>query len=96
MYPAKLKGLLPRIYAGSNLDAGGVRGLINLFSTRRSISGPARFAPLSASHRSSRTGQFSSRSSNLPCREGCARSREADEPFSRTIHSNFGTQSDLI
>jgi type I restriction enzyme M protein len=31
-YPAKLKGLLPRIYAGSNLDAGGVRGLINLFS----------------------------------------------------------------
>ena len=31
-YPAKLKGLLPRIYAGSNLDAGSVRGLINLFS----------------------------------------------------------------
>ncbi len=24
-YPAKLKGLLPRIYAGSNLDAGGAR-----------------------------------------------------------------------
>jgi type I restriction enzyme M protein len=31
-YPDKLKGLLPRIYAGSNLDAGSVRGLINLFS----------------------------------------------------------------
>jgi type I restriction enzyme M protein len=31
-YPDKLKGLLPRIYAGSNLDAVGVRGLINLFS----------------------------------------------------------------
>jgi type I restriction enzyme M protein len=31
-YPAKLKGLLPRIYAGSNLDADSVRGLINLFS----------------------------------------------------------------
>jgi type I restriction enzyme M protein len=31
-YPEKLKGLLPRIYAGSNLDAGSVRGLINLFS----------------------------------------------------------------
>ena len=31
-YPAKLKGLLPRIYASSNLDASGVRGLINLFS----------------------------------------------------------------
>jgi type I restriction enzyme M protein len=31
-YPDKLKGLLPRIYAGSNLDALGVRGLINLFS----------------------------------------------------------------
>ena len=31
-YPEKLKGLLPRIYAGSNLDADNVRGLINLFS----------------------------------------------------------------
>lgn len=31
-YPDKLKGLLPRIYAGSNLDALSVRGLINLFS----------------------------------------------------------------
>lgn len=31
-YPDKLKGLLPRIYAGSNLDAEGLRGLINLFS----------------------------------------------------------------
>lgn len=31
-YPATLKGLLPRIYAGSNLDAESVRGLINLFS----------------------------------------------------------------
>ena len=31
-YPDKLKGLLPRIYAGSNLDAVSVRGLINLFS----------------------------------------------------------------
>ena len=31
-YPEKLKGLLPRIYAGSNLSADNVRGLINLFS----------------------------------------------------------------
>jgi type I restriction enzyme M protein len=31
-YADKLKGLLPRIYAGSNLDAESVRGLINLFS----------------------------------------------------------------
>ena len=31
-YPDKLKGLLPRIYAGSNLDAVSVRGSINLFS----------------------------------------------------------------
>jgi len=31
-YPDKLRGLLPRIYAGSNLDAENVRGLINLFS----------------------------------------------------------------
>ena len=31
-YPEKLKGLLPRIYAGSNLDADNVRGLLNLFS----------------------------------------------------------------
>jgi type I restriction enzyme M protein len=31
-YSDKLKGLLPRIYAGSNMDAVSVRGLINLFS----------------------------------------------------------------
>lgn len=31
-YPGKLKGLLPRIYAGSNLDKENVTGLINLFS----------------------------------------------------------------
>jgi type I restriction enzyme M protein len=31
-YPDKLKGLLPRIFAGSNMDAVSVRGLINLFS----------------------------------------------------------------
>src|SRR5439155_7180842 len=31
-YPDKLKGLLPRIYARSNMDAVSVRGLINLFS----------------------------------------------------------------
>jgi len=31
-YPDKLKGLLPRIYAGSNMEAVSVRGLINLFS----------------------------------------------------------------
>jgi hypothetical protein len=31
-YPDTLKGLLPRIYAGSNMDAVSVRGLINLFS----------------------------------------------------------------
>jgi len=31
-YPDKLRGLLPRIYAGSNLDAENLRGLINLFS----------------------------------------------------------------
>jgi type I restriction enzyme M protein len=31
-YPAKLRGLLPRIYAGSNLDRESVTGLINLFS----------------------------------------------------------------
>ena len=31
-YPEKLKGLLPRIYAGSNLSAENLRGLINLFS----------------------------------------------------------------
>lgn len=31
-YPERLKGLLPRIYAGSNLSADSVRGLINLFS----------------------------------------------------------------
>ena len=31
-YPDKLNGLLPRIYAGSNLEAVSVRGLINLFS----------------------------------------------------------------
>jgi type I restriction enzyme M protein len=32
MYPDKLRGLLPRIYVGSNLDAESVAGLINLFS----------------------------------------------------------------
>ena len=31
-YPDKLRGLLPRIYAGSNLDRHSVTGLINLFS----------------------------------------------------------------
>lgn len=31
-YPEKLKGLLPRIYAGSNLEREHVTGLINLFS----------------------------------------------------------------
>jgi type I restriction enzyme M protein len=31
-YPEKLKGLLPRIYAGSNLERENVTGLINLFS----------------------------------------------------------------
>ncbi|MBN2444452.1 MAG: SAM-dependent DNA methyltransferase [Spirochaetales bacterium] len=31
-YPAKLRGLLPRIFAGSNLDRENVTGLINLFS----------------------------------------------------------------
>jgi type I restriction enzyme M protein len=31
-YPNRLRGLLPRIYAGSNLSADNVRGLINLFS----------------------------------------------------------------
>lgn len=31
-YPDKLRGLLPRIYAGSNLDRENVTGLINLFS----------------------------------------------------------------
>ncbi len=31
-YPDKLRGLLPRIYAGSNLAAENLRGLINLFS----------------------------------------------------------------
>ena len=31
-YPDKLRGLLPRIYAGSNLDRESVAGLINLFS----------------------------------------------------------------
>jgi type I restriction enzyme M protein len=31
-YPDKLKGLLPRIYAGSNLDRENVTSLINLFS----------------------------------------------------------------
>ena len=31
-YPDKLKGLLPRIYAGSNMDAEQLRSLINLFS----------------------------------------------------------------
>ncbi len=31
-YPEKLRGLLPPIYAGSNLDPENLRGLINLFS----------------------------------------------------------------
>jgi type I restriction enzyme M protein len=31
-YPEKLRGLLPRIFVGSNLDREGVTGLINLFS----------------------------------------------------------------
>ena len=31
-YPDKLRGLLPRIYAGSNLTAENLRGLINIFS----------------------------------------------------------------
>lgn len=31
-YPDKLRGLLPRIYSGSNLDRESVTGLINLFS----------------------------------------------------------------
>ncbi|HET7552342.1 MAG TPA: class I SAM-dependent DNA methyltransferase [Gemmatimonadaceae bacterium] len=31
-YPDKLRGLLPRIYVGSNMDAEHVAGLINLFS----------------------------------------------------------------
>lgn len=31
-YERQLRGLLPRIYAGSNLDAEHVRGLINLFA----------------------------------------------------------------
>lgn len=31
-YPEKLRGLLPRVYAGSNLDRENVTGLINLFS----------------------------------------------------------------
>ena len=31
-YPKQLRGLLPRIYAGSNLDAENLRGLINLFA----------------------------------------------------------------
>src|SRR5262245_34635466 len=31
-YPRQLRGLLPRIYAGSNMHAEDLRGLINLFS----------------------------------------------------------------
>lgn len=31
-YPDKLRGLLPRIYAGSNLEAEDLRGLINIFA----------------------------------------------------------------
>ena len=41
-YPDKLKGLLPRIYAGSNLDAENVRGLINLFCKDVFEAGPRR------------------------------------------------------
>lgn len=33
-YPDKLRGLLPRIYAGSNLSSENVTGLINLFSKK--------------------------------------------------------------
>lgn len=32
LYPDKLRGLLPAIYGGSNMDAENLRGLINLFS----------------------------------------------------------------
>jgi len=31
-YPEKLRGLLPRIYAGSNLEVEDLRGLVNIFS----------------------------------------------------------------
>ena len=31
-YPDKLRGLLPRVFGGSNMDAENVRGLINLFA----------------------------------------------------------------
>lgn len=31
-YPERLRGLLPRVYAGSNLDVEDLRGLINVFS----------------------------------------------------------------
>lgn len=31
-YPEQLRGLLPRIFAGSNIDVENLRGLINLFS----------------------------------------------------------------
>lgn len=31
-YPQKLRGLLPRVYAGSNLDVEDLRGLVNIFS----------------------------------------------------------------
>ena len=31
-YPEKLRGLLPRIYAGSNLNVEDLRGLVNIFS----------------------------------------------------------------
>ncbi|MFP4268446.1 MAG: N-6 DNA methylase, partial [Spirochaetaceae bacterium] len=33
-YPEQLRGLLPRIFAGSNIDVENLRGLINLFSKR--------------------------------------------------------------
>jgi type I restriction enzyme M protein len=38
-YPDKLRGLLPRIYAGSNLDIEDLRGLINIFSRSVFIQG---------------------------------------------------------
>jgi type I restriction enzyme M protein len=44
-YPDKLKGLLPRIFAGSNLDAVSVRGLINLFRQGHLRSGSRRRRP---------------------------------------------------
>jgi type I restriction enzyme M protein len=39
-YPDKLRGLLPRIYAGSNLDTEDLRGLLNIFSRSIFSQGP--------------------------------------------------------